>query len=251
MRAERGLFKFILPVFLACAACAAVSAQQRSHRQRGEDAEFGPNVRAYLGNLRDEQEVVDDRVSRRDAARDRRPFNASAPNQHTLTRRERTERCPSAHFSTERVHRAARTPSASCSTRSENFRRAAKSSPNATSRSTACAAHSVARRKSSARTNSETRRRSRPSALWARACAASRPSSPNTHTASSLRTRSPRAREFFLKRRRSRDETDALVRCVGTRRREETADAGVTVCVSVVNELSMRTTSRNCLRVHR
>ena len=69
MRAERGLFKFILPVFLACAACAAVSAQQRSHRQRGEDAEFGPNVRAYLGYLRDEQEVVDDRVSRREIKR--------------------------------------------------------------------------------------------------------------------------------------------------------------------------------------
>src|SRR5437762_8549323 len=69
MRAERGLFKFILPVFLACAACAAVSAQQRSHQQRGENAEFGPNVRAYLGYLRDEQEVVDDRVSRREVDR--------------------------------------------------------------------------------------------------------------------------------------------------------------------------------------
>src|SRR5918912_882779 len=68
MRTERGLFKFILLVFLTCAA-AAVSAQQRSHRQRGEDAEFGPNVRAYLGYLRDEQEVVDDRVSRREIKR--------------------------------------------------------------------------------------------------------------------------------------------------------------------------------------
>ena len=69
MRAERGLFKFILPVFLACAACVAVSAQQRSHRQRGGDAELGPNVRAYLGYLRDEQEVVVDRVSRREIKR--------------------------------------------------------------------------------------------------------------------------------------------------------------------------------------
>jgi hypothetical protein len=69
MRAERGLFKFILLVFLACAAAVAVSAQQRSHRQRGEDAEFGPNVRAYLGYLHDEQEVVDDRVSRREIKR--------------------------------------------------------------------------------------------------------------------------------------------------------------------------------------
>ena len=69
MRAERGLFKSILLVFLACAAVSAVSAQ-RSHRQRGEDTEFvGPNVRAYLGYLRDEQEVVDDRVSRREIKR--------------------------------------------------------------------------------------------------------------------------------------------------------------------------------------
>src|SRR5437867_10922352 len=30
----------------------------------GEEGEFGPVVRAYLGYLRNEQEVVDDRVSR-------------------------------------------------------------------------------------------------------------------------------------------------------------------------------------------
>src|SRR5438045_541504 len=159
MRAERGLFKFILPVFLACAACAAVSAQQRSHRQRGEDAEFGPNVRAYLGYLRDEQEVVDDRGSRREIKRSahmtnptrsrssacvHRPVHASAPNQHALSAPRAHTRCPSAHFLIKRVHRAARTPSASCSTRSENFRRAAKSWPNATSRLTDCAGPFVA-----------------------------------------------------------------------------------------------------------
>src|SRR5262249_5803214 len=33
------------------------------------DTEFGPVVRAYLGYLRDEQEVVDDRVSRREISR--------------------------------------------------------------------------------------------------------------------------------------------------------------------------------------
>jgi len=33
---------------------------------RTSDAEFGPVVRAYLGYLRNEQEVVDDRVSRRE-----------------------------------------------------------------------------------------------------------------------------------------------------------------------------------------
>jgi hypothetical protein len=63
------LSEFVLTVFLACAACASVAAQRRSHRPRGEDAEFGPNVRAYLGYLRDEQEVVDDRVSRREIKR--------------------------------------------------------------------------------------------------------------------------------------------------------------------------------------
>ena len=41
---------------------------QRSHVQRSPDTEveFGPVVRAYLGYLRNEQEVVDDRASRRE-----------------------------------------------------------------------------------------------------------------------------------------------------------------------------------------
>jgi len=55
--------------FALCAACVAVAAQQRARRPSAEDAEFGPNVRAYLGYLRDEQEVVDDRVSRREVDR--------------------------------------------------------------------------------------------------------------------------------------------------------------------------------------
>ena len=42
-------------------ACLAVSAQTAK-----EDAQFGPVVRAYLGYLRNEQEVVDDRASRRE-----------------------------------------------------------------------------------------------------------------------------------------------------------------------------------------
>ena len=37
--------------------------------RRSQDAEFGPVVRAYLGYLRDEQEVVDDRASRREVSR--------------------------------------------------------------------------------------------------------------------------------------------------------------------------------------
>jgi hypothetical protein len=66
MRAERGLSRLILLVFVACAVSAVAAAQQRTRQSRAEDGEFGPNVRAYLGYLRDEQEVVDDRVSRRE-----------------------------------------------------------------------------------------------------------------------------------------------------------------------------------------
>ena len=36
--------------------------------QHSDDDEFGPVVRAYLGYLRNEQEVVDDRVSRREVS---------------------------------------------------------------------------------------------------------------------------------------------------------------------------------------
>jgi hypothetical protein len=69
MRAKRGLSRLILLIFLVCAASSVVVAQQRARAPRAEDAEFGPNVRAYLGYLRDEQEVVDDRVSRREVDR--------------------------------------------------------------------------------------------------------------------------------------------------------------------------------------
>src|SRR5882672_1871442 len=37
-----------------------------SAQTAGDDQEFGPVVRAYLGYLRNEQEVVDDRASRRE-----------------------------------------------------------------------------------------------------------------------------------------------------------------------------------------
>lgn len=49
----------VLPIILG--ACVPVSAQAVR-----EDAQFGPVVRAYLGYLRNEQEVVDDRASRRE-----------------------------------------------------------------------------------------------------------------------------------------------------------------------------------------
>jgi hypothetical protein len=53
--------------FLMIALCAFTSAQAKQRLQRS-DNEFGPVVRAYLGYLRNEQEVVDDRVSRREVS---------------------------------------------------------------------------------------------------------------------------------------------------------------------------------------
>ena len=58
-----GLFAVCLFTLSVCA-----SAQTRRGGRAGGE-EFGPNVRAYLGYLRNEQEVVDDRVSRREIDR--------------------------------------------------------------------------------------------------------------------------------------------------------------------------------------
>ena len=54
-------------VFLLVAFCALTLVQAKPTRQRSDD-EFGPVVRAYLGYLKNEQEVVDDRVSRREVS---------------------------------------------------------------------------------------------------------------------------------------------------------------------------------------
>ena len=48
--------------------CNVASAQTRRGARAGGE-EFGPNVRAYLGYLHNEQEVVDDRASRREIER--------------------------------------------------------------------------------------------------------------------------------------------------------------------------------------
>jgi uncharacterized protein YdbL (DUF1318 family) len=48
---------------------AVASAQTRRGARAGGREEFGPNVRAYLGYLQNEQEVVDDRASRREIDR--------------------------------------------------------------------------------------------------------------------------------------------------------------------------------------
>ena len=52
-------------LFLAFCAFTSVQAQQIVHYS---DDEFGPVVRAYLGYLKNEQEVVDDRASRREVS---------------------------------------------------------------------------------------------------------------------------------------------------------------------------------------
>ncbi|HEY0323000.1 MAG TPA: hypothetical protein VGC66_18740 [Pyrinomonadaceae bacterium] len=64
MKRERAVFRaFVLALFcsLWCGVAAAQSVQEAV-----DEEEFGPVVRAYLGYLRDEQEVVDDRKSRRE-----------------------------------------------------------------------------------------------------------------------------------------------------------------------------------------
>lgn len=64
MKSERVVFRsFILLLFCALS---AVSAFGQRGQAAVDESEFGPVVRAYLGYLRDEQEVVDDRVSRRE-----------------------------------------------------------------------------------------------------------------------------------------------------------------------------------------
>jgi hypothetical protein len=56
-----------LLAFLLIAFCALTSVHAKPTHQRSDD-DFGPVVRAYLGYLKNEQEVVDDRVSRREVS---------------------------------------------------------------------------------------------------------------------------------------------------------------------------------------
>ena len=61
------LRRFItVTLVLVAPVCVAAQASRRAPRA---EAEFGPNVRIYLEYLRAEQEVVDDRVSRREIDR--------------------------------------------------------------------------------------------------------------------------------------------------------------------------------------
>jgi hypothetical protein len=63
MATIKGRFSAFL--LLACCAFTSVNATQGP---RANDDEFGPVVRAYLGYLKNEQEVVDDRASRREVS---------------------------------------------------------------------------------------------------------------------------------------------------------------------------------------
>lgn len=59
-----------LPVLLIVAllVCPSTLAPVQAFQDQSADQEFGPVVRAYLGYLKNEQEVVDDRVSRREVS---------------------------------------------------------------------------------------------------------------------------------------------------------------------------------------
>jgi hypothetical protein len=65
---ERFLLHGVLGLALWLVFSGVTAAQSSRHAAR-EDTEFGPVVRAYLGYLRAQQEVVDDRVSRREIDR--------------------------------------------------------------------------------------------------------------------------------------------------------------------------------------
>lgn len=66
MRRER-LTRLFFAGCLLCAMCFGVAAQRSN--PVADDESFGPIVRAYLAYLRDQQEVVDDRVSRHEIDR--------------------------------------------------------------------------------------------------------------------------------------------------------------------------------------
>jgi len=57
-------WRCVLVAALACLVCADGARAQRAGTAAADEAEFGPVVQTYLGYLRAEQEVVDDRASR-------------------------------------------------------------------------------------------------------------------------------------------------------------------------------------------
>ncbi|MGB8509437.1 MAG: hypothetical protein WCD76_13690 [Pyrinomonadaceae bacterium] len=69
MRAKVTLRRLGILMFMLCVVCAGVCAQKTRRAHGDADSRFGPAVRSYLAYLRNEQEVVDDRVSRREVNR--------------------------------------------------------------------------------------------------------------------------------------------------------------------------------------
>src|SRR5688500_904500 len=69
MRRARRLKGLLALTILLLLSGAAGADAQRRQRAGAASEEFGPNVSAYLGYLRNEQEVVDDRASRREIDR--------------------------------------------------------------------------------------------------------------------------------------------------------------------------------------
>src|SRR5688572_3508889 len=70
MATHKGRLTALLPALLIVALLIFPSALAPVHafQNQSSDDEFGPVVRAYLGYLKNEQEVVDDRVSRREVS---------------------------------------------------------------------------------------------------------------------------------------------------------------------------------------
>ena len=68
MATHKGRIPALLIVALFLSVFAHLNARPMNQTRDHADQEFGPVVRAYLGYLRNEQEVVDDRVSRREVS---------------------------------------------------------------------------------------------------------------------------------------------------------------------------------------
>jgi len=67
-RGAQNLWQRLMSAMLFCVLCVGAAQAQRAPSPADYDAEFGPVVRTYLGYLRAEQEVVDDRASRHEVS---------------------------------------------------------------------------------------------------------------------------------------------------------------------------------------
>ncbi|HEX8649431.1 MAG TPA: hypothetical protein VF708_01220 [Pyrinomonadaceae bacterium] len=69
MRRERMIFRIGVLILICAASAGSAFAQDEPQEEPESEEVFGPVVSAYLGYLRNEQEVVDDRVSRQEVSR--------------------------------------------------------------------------------------------------------------------------------------------------------------------------------------